>query len=214
VLSEDCRPHMFTIVIFYRGMHSPPCLRHIQEVEQNYQLFLESGFKVVAASMDNREHAEKFESDVAASLNKTKLDVPILYNLTGEQARHDWSLYMSEKRPGSYQPDVFSEPGMFVIRPDNTIFMIQIQSCPFTRPSMAQLFDGLSFAADRNYPPRGTYKGSLDSKNLAASVIASELAAKSPTSVSPVGSYSPTSALEVEASLISRQLGGQAFPSR
>ena len=35
------------------------------------------------------------------------------------------------------------------------IFMVEVQSAPFTRPPLDQLVQGLKFALDKDYPARG-----------------------------------------------------------
>lgn len=149
----------------------------IQEVEEKLQQFHDSGFKVVAVSMDDKERAEKFASEVASNMGKNSLDTPILYGLSEDQALNQWGLYISEKRPGSREPEIYSEPGFFVVRPDNTVFMIQTQSAPFTRPPAQQMIETLSFAFEHDYPTRGTYK---KNQNKIKSTPASKAAMEDP----------------------------------
>jgi peroxiredoxin len=140
-------PQNFTIVIFYRGAHCPLCLNHIKEIEEHYQSALDAGLEIVLVSMDTKEKAEMSTKDIAKA-------VPVGYAITEETAR-SWGLYISSGRPNTSEPAVFSEPGLFVIRPDNTIFMILTQSSPFTRPSMQQLIGGLQYTIEHQYPARG-----------------------------------------------------------
>ncbi len=49
----------------------------------------------------------------------------------------------------------FSEPGMALVRPDGTLYMIRSQNVPFARPSFDALLKGLDFVLDKNYPVRG-----------------------------------------------------------
>lgn len=160
-LADDARtnskPKNLTILIFYRGLHCPLCKDYIKDVEENYQKALDCGMEIIAISMDTREKAMQFSRDVASMMEIETLKVPIAYGLTESQAR-SWGLYISAKREGSNdEPAVFSEPGVFAIRPnDNTVFMAQVQSAPFTRPRISELMDGLLWAVEHNYPARGT----------------------------------------------------------
>jgi len=154
---KDSKPELFTVIVFHRGAHCPICKSHVKEIEEHCQKALDAGTKIVAVSMDTKERADLFHKEVADALNQEKLQVPILYGLTEHQAS-EWGLYFSEKRPDTSEPDVFSEPGVFVIRPDNSIFMMQMQSAPFARPSMDQLIEGLQRASEHNCPVRGTHK--------------------------------------------------------
>jgi peroxiredoxin len=158
-------PEKFTIVVFYRGKHCPICLQYLQEIEEHYESLKQNGMEVVAISMDGKEKAVETAETASASMpgreeKKTDenklLSFPILHGLTVEMAR-EWGLYLSSAIPGSSEPDVFSEAGLFVIRPDHTVFMAQVQSAPFTRPNIEQLVGGLKFAGDNAYPARGTF---------------------------------------------------------
>jgi peroxiredoxin len=146
---SDSNPKNFTIVIFYRGAFCPLCMNYIGEIDKHYKTAAAAGFDIVLVSMDTKEKAE-------ASTQGITTKVPIGYGMTEEVAR-SWGLYISSGRPNTAEPAVFSEPGLFVIRPqgDNTIFMAMVQSAPFTRPSMEQLIGGLQYAVDNKYPTRG-----------------------------------------------------------
>jgi peroxiredoxin len=159
-------PENFTIVVFYRGKHCPICKFYLREIEEHYESLKQNGMEIVAISMDDGEKALETAIEVSALVddnaekktdeNSLQLSFPIAYGLTVEKAR-EWGLYLSSARPGSSEPDVFSEAGLFVIRPDHTVFMVQVQSAPFTRPSIQQLIGGLKFAVDNKYPARGTF---------------------------------------------------------
>jgi peroxiredoxin len=149
---------------------------HIQEIEENLEKIHQAGLKIVAVSMDDQDLAATFAKEVAANMGKESLDVPILYNLTEEQASRDWGLFLSNKRPGTNEPELYSEPGLFVIRPDNTVFFVQRQSAPFTRPSMEQLVFGLTYAAENKYPTRGT----VVTEAVAAKVVAERASLENP----------------------------------
>jgi hypothetical protein len=94
-------------------------------------------------------------SDVAAAMGESSLKTTIAYGMTEKQAR-EWSLYISKGLDGTSEPGAFAEPGLFVLKPDNSIFMAMTQSAPFSRPSMDQLIFGLQYAKEHNYPARGT----------------------------------------------------------
>lgn len=82
-------------------------------------------------------------------------DVPIAYDM-GEDVAREWGLFLSEKITDSSEPDVFAEPGMFIIRPDGELYFSSVQNAPFTRPSLEQLLQGLDFVMKADYPTRGT----------------------------------------------------------
>lgn len=147
-------PEKFTVLVFYRGKHCPLCVNYLQEIEEHATAIKDAGLDLAAISMDDEERAADFTSAVAKKVNKSALSFPVAYGLTEEQAR-EWGLFISSAREGSMEPAVFSEPGLFAVRPNKTIFMVQTQSAPFTRPSIEQLIGGLSYAYQHKYPTRG-----------------------------------------------------------
>jgi len=52
-------------------------------------------------------------------------------------------------------PDAFGEPGIFLIRPDGTIYMAALNSMPAARPRIDDVVQAIEFFTDRSYPPRG-----------------------------------------------------------
>ena len=154
------KPDSFTIVGFYRGLHCPICINYLQEIEENFDTLTNAGINLVAVSMDPKEKAQATVDKVSNNMDlsdPSQFKTRIAYGLTESDACA-WGLYLSSKIEGSSEPDVFSEPGLFVMRPDNTVFMAQVQSAPFARPNIAQLVGGLSYAKEHKYPARGTYE--------------------------------------------------------
>jgi hypothetical protein len=86
------------------------------------------------------------------------------YDLALAQAR-DWGLFISTSRGvtsiGIEEPALFSEPGLFLVNPDQTLYYMSVQSMPFVRPHLSELLGALDFAIDKNYPARGEYTGAL-----------------------------------------------------
>ena len=154
-LTDIAKDNDFTIVVFYRGIFCPICKMYLKEIEENYEALSAANMKVVAISMDTEEKAKTFASEVAVSVNESSLKTTIAYGMIEKQAR-EWGLYISKGREGTAEPAVFSEPGLFVLKPDNSVFMAMTQSAPFTRPSIPQLIGGLSYAQEHKYPARGT----------------------------------------------------------
>ena len=148
------KPEKFSIIFFYRGRHCPICREQLRDIEQNYESVVAAGMDIVAVSMDNQENATEFEREIADALGRENLSFPVAYGLEEVHAR-EWGLFISSAIEGSAEPSVFSEPGFFVIRPDNSVFMSQVQSAPFTRPNTEELVQSLLFAHQNNYPVRG-----------------------------------------------------------
>ena len=76
-----------------------------------------------------------------------------------------WGLYISASRGktsiGIEEPALFSEPGVFMVRPDGTLYYGNVQTMPFARPNFADLVGGLDFIIANDYPARGEYTGPL-----------------------------------------------------
>lgn len=142
------RPDNFTLVAFYRGSHCPLCRSYLEEMGSKVEALSEHGINPVAVSMDARERAMTVDSDWKTG------DLPLAYAMDEDTAR-EWGLYISQARDGSDEPEVFSEPGMFLVRPDGTLYMSQVQSAPFTRPPLDELIEGIEVALEQDYPSRG-----------------------------------------------------------
>lgn len=56
---------------------------------------------------------------------------------------------------GLDEPALFSEPGLFLIRPDLTLFFSSIQTMPFVRPRAEDVLAAIDFIKKNDYPPRG-----------------------------------------------------------
>lgn len=56
---------------------------------------------------------------------------------------------------GVEEPDLFSEPGLFLVRPNGELYFASVLTMPFARPALSDLLGGLDFAILHNYPARG-----------------------------------------------------------
>ncbi|MGB3752736.1 MAG: peroxiredoxin-like family protein [Parerythrobacter sp.] len=142
-------PDAFTMLVFYRGKHCPICRNYLEELGGRLSDFTDRGISPFAICMDSEERAMIVDNEWDTH------DLPLVYDLAEDTAR-EWGLYISQKRDGSEEPEVFSEPGLFLIRPDNTLYFANIQNAPFTRPSLDQLLEGIDYIGKNDYPVRGT----------------------------------------------------------
>lgn len=141
-------PDAFTIVVFYRGHHCPICKTYMTEIEALLPQATDQGINVVAVSMDTPDRAR-------ATLDEIGTQTLAIGHSLSEVSAREWDLYISSGRPGTKEPGVFAEPGLFVIQPDGTVFFAQTQSAPFTRPDFGKLLGGLKFVVENDYPARG-----------------------------------------------------------
>ena len=156
-LGEDAAPN-FTMLVFYRGLHCPICLKYLLELGRLQSEFDKRGVKVIALSSDTRERAQAMADKLMAP------DLRVGYELPLAKAR-EWGLYLSTSRGttsiGIEEPALFSEPGLFIVRPDGTLYYSAVQTMPFARPHFDELLSALDFALAKNYPARGEYVGGV-----------------------------------------------------
>ncbi|MBR0565893.1 AhpC/TSA family protein [Azoarcus sp. L1K30] len=148
----------FELVVFYRGLHCPICAKYLIELERLAPEFAQRGVKVIAVSGDTEERARQMAEKVKAR------GVRFAYGLSLHSARQ-WGLYISSSRGatsiGVEEPALFSEPGVFLVRPDGTLFYGAVQTMPFARPQFQDLLGALDFAIANDYPARGEYVGAV-----------------------------------------------------
>lgn len=148
----------FDLVVFYRGLHCPICARYLLELERLAPEFARRGVSIVAVSSDDAERAAAMADKIKAAA------LPIGYGLSLASARQ-WGLYISASRGktslGIEEPALFSEPGVFLVRPDGTLYYGAVQSMPFARPAFQDLLAAIDFAIAHDYPARGEYAGPL-----------------------------------------------------
>ena len=80
-------------------------------------------------------------------------DQALLFHLFQDEAL-EWGLFVSNAIKET-EPAQFTEPGMFVIAPDHTLYASMIQTMPFSRPHGAQLLKSLDYIVTNGYPSRG-----------------------------------------------------------
>ncbi len=148
----------FDLLVFYRGLHCPICAKYLLELERLAPEFTARGVQVLALSSDDAERAGQMADKVGASAIK------LGYGLSLRSAR-EWGLYISTSRGqtsiGIEEPALFSEPGVFIVRPDGTLYYGAVQTMPFARPPFQDLLGAIDFALAKDYPARGEYTGAV-----------------------------------------------------
>lgn len=149
-------PERFDLIVFYRGLHCPICAKYLMELERLAPEFAKRGVAMLAASSDDAERAQAMATKVNAQT------VKIGYGLGLANARQ-WGLYLSTSRGttsiGIEEPAVFSEPGVFLVKPDGSLYYGAVQTMPFARPAFQDLLGAIDFAIAKDYPARGEYVG-------------------------------------------------------
>lgn len=146
----EAAPKNFTLIAFYRGLHCPMCRKYLSNMNTLADAFAAEGVELLAASMNDADTAAQTKEDWG--LDKLRIG----YGLS-EAAAEAWGLYISSAiREG--EASLFCEPGLFLIRPDNRIFLLNISNMPWGRPVLDEILEKIPFALERNYPARGVRK--------------------------------------------------------
>ncbi len=141
------RPQAFTMIVFYRGLHCPVCKTYLRELDRQLGEFTSRGVEVIAVSTDTEERAAKGAQDWEL------VRLPVGYGLGIDQARR-WGLFISRGIRES-EPAAFAEPGLFLVRPDGTLYAASVQTMPFARPRSSDVLAAVEFVTRNAYPPRG-----------------------------------------------------------
>jgi len=149
---SDQQPQNFTLIVVYRGLHCPICRPYLSELNRSLEEFVKRGVSVIALSSDTQERADQTKEEWGL------FDLALGYGMEIDTAR-DWGLYISSSRgktsTGVMEPDLFSEPGLFLVRPDGTLYAASYQTMPFARPHFKELLTALDFIISKDYPARG-----------------------------------------------------------
>lgn len=149
---SDQRPPRFSMIVFYRGLHCPVCAPYVRDLDRRLGEFDKLGVQAIAVSCDPEERARE------AKRRWHIEELPVGYDLDLGTARR-WGLYISTGRgktsSGVEEPAQFSEPGLFLVRPDGTLYASSVNTMPFARPHFDELLRALEFIIEKDYPARG-----------------------------------------------------------
>lgn len=147
-----------TVISFYRGLHCPICANYLTEFEKQVEAFAERGVSTIAISSDGEDRTRQMADKISAKSLRFGYDLPLA------KAR-EWGLYISTSRGttsiGIEEPALFSEPGLFMVSPEQALYYGSTQTMPFVRPHFSELVGALDFAIKNNYPARGEYTGAV-----------------------------------------------------
>ncbi len=146
------------VVCFYRGLHCPICANYLKEFEKQTPEFAARGVSTIAISSDDEDRTRQMADKIEAKHLRFGYGLPL------EKAR-EWGLYISTSRGktsiGIEEPALFSEPGLFMVTPEQTLYYGSTQTMPFVRPHFSELVGALDFAIKNDYPARGEYSGAV-----------------------------------------------------
>jgi peroxiredoxin len=142
----------FTMVVVYRGLHCPICKMYLKELQRQLPEFDKRGVEVFVLSSDDAERAERAKAEWGLT------DLAVGHSLDLATARR-WGLYVSTSNgvtsAGVEEPEMFAEPGIFMVRPDGTLYFATTQTMPFARPRFEDIVKALDIVIEKNYPARG-----------------------------------------------------------
>ena len=136
-----------SMIVFYRGLHCPVCAEFLKLLDTQLQDYKKSNTEVIVVSMDSKEKAVKAKNEWDLK------NLNIAYGLSEEKAR-EWNLYIS-KSIKKTESDIFCEPGLFIIKEDGSLYLVNTSNMPWARPDISSLPAKLVFAEEKNYPVRG-----------------------------------------------------------
>ena len=146
------KPTNFTLLVFYRGLHCPICKMQLKDLESKLDDFEQRGVSVGALSTDDKARAE--QSVQTWGLSRLRVG----YGVSLDAARQ-WGLYVSsghgKTSAGIGEPTLFSEPAIYLVRPDGTLYFGSVQTMPFARPNFADILTAIDFVVKNKYPARG-----------------------------------------------------------
>lgn len=145
---HEARPERFTMVVAYRGLHSPECRTYLRRLHRLAPRYAERGVELVAFSMDGLQRARSAQSG---------WDLPDL--TIGYGASEDvvcrWGLFLSRSIQVG-EPPRFCEPGLFLVRPDAVLHYASVQSMAFGRPDLELLLPSIDVLIEEDRPARGS----------------------------------------------------------
>ena len=84
-------------------------------------------------------------------------NLEILYGLDVKLAEK-WGLWLTSAIKQG-EPEIFSEPGLFWILPDQSLYLMEVSNMPFARPDL-EILVHKSVAVNDGYPARGSFMNS------------------------------------------------------
>ncbi|MEH6578887.1 MAG: redoxin domain-containing protein [Amphritea sp.] len=138
------------LLIVYRGKHCPLCRRYFHALHDMIPHFNDINVNVIAVSSDPQDRAVAFKREGQYD------NITIGYELPLQQM-HILGLYISDPRSPEETHWPFPEPGLFVIRPDHRLQIVDISNAPFSRPDIGLIYNGIKFIQENEYPIRGLH---------------------------------------------------------
>lgn len=135
------------LLVVYRGKHCGRCKKYLNKLEAMQSDWRKAGFDILVVSADSKEKANSDKAEFGWTFDMAcELSEPDMVKL---------GLYISDPLTPDETDRRFAEPGIFCIRPDNTVQIAAISNGPSARPELEELLDGMIFTIDNDKPARG-----------------------------------------------------------
>lgn len=138
----------FTALFVYRGQHCSFCREELEGLASLLDDFARLEIRVAAVSMDDEARASR-------SAAEWKIDGLTLCHGLDEEVAKGLGLFLSPKLKPA-EPPMFSEPAMFLVKPDLEIQALLYSTAPWLRVDAKAFLRGVALTIQRNTPPRGT----------------------------------------------------------
>ena len=125
----------------------PGLQKDLEELNEKVEDFHSRGVQIICISTNSQDLAERTVEEWEIE------NIKLGYGFSVEDGRK-WDLFISKAVKDS-EPEVFVEPALFLVKPDNTLYAASIQSMPFARPKLDELLRAISFIVKDNYPAKG-----------------------------------------------------------
>ena len=135
------------LLVVYRGKHCPICRSYLGKIDGLRDRLTELGVTLWAVSADPIERASE-------EVTGENWSIDVLAGLSQDDMR-TLGLYISSPRSPDETDRNFSEPAMFLIRPDGIVHSIDVASAPIYRPEFETVLEGIKFIRENDYPVRG-----------------------------------------------------------
>lgn len=157
-LDADPGAERGTLLVNYRGLHCPLCVPYLKELDEIAPALAERGVTALALSTDGEDRAAQMRDKVGAQHVRFAHSLPL-------SVAREWGLFISTSNgktsAGIEEPELFAEPGLFLVSPGRSLYFASVQTMPFMRPPLKGLPQTLDFVIERSYPARGEYDGAI-----------------------------------------------------
>ena len=125
------RPDVFTMIVFFRGLHCPICHAQLHELDRRVAELGARGIEIIAISAETLERSRQLAKEWEIK------HLNIGYGLP-ERMMRAWGLFLSRGRFAS-EPPLFNEPGLFLVDRESRIYYEAVVSMPVGRPRLTEV---------------------------------------------------------------------------